>query len=96
MGRVTVCPRDGTLAVDYVLPPAHGVPSLEKLQKEQGRFFRPGVDLRNIRRDAARTLLVRGLVAEPKLTLNGAPVPGPFTRLTLDGVTWWRVPIAEP
>ncbi|OPZ86262.1 MAG: hypothetical protein BWY76_01029 [bacterium ADurb.Bin429] len=96
MGRVTVCPKDNTLAVDYVLPPAAGVPALEQLRKERGRYFRPGTDLTTIRRDAARALLVRGFLAEPKLVLNGTPVAGPFTKMAVDGVIWWRVPIAEP
>ncbi|MHB9131952.1 MAG: hypothetical protein ACYDBB_12830 [Armatimonadota bacterium] len=93
MARVTVRPKEQTLWVDYHLPP-DSLPNLVKLQQEQGRFFYPGVNLKTLRRDSARALLVSGFT-NPVLILNGKRVPGPFPQQRIEGKIWYRIPIAE-
>jgi len=111
-GRVTVRPTVNTLEVDYHLPPAAGDRGVEILQadakagKHGGlpqyeskltKYFRPGVDVTRARRDSARAVLVTGFQGQPKVVLNGQPLPGPFEKMTSGGKTWYRIPIViEP
>ena len=108
-GRITVCPKQNTIWVDYCLPPPEGDRAAELLQQDvrggatvgesnvnprQKRFFRPEVDVRNARRDSARALLVTGLAVPPKVLLNGELLAGPFPTFSAGDRTWFRIPIA--
>ena len=107
LARITVCPREDALWVDYCVPPPEGDRAVAQLQEEgnrgartgyageypMSRYFRPGVDVRQARRDSARALLVTGLEAPPKVVLNGMPLGRPCAKLTMDGAVWFRVPI---
>ncbi len=107
-GRITVRPRENMVWVDYYLPPADGDRALELMQEDAragkiagyypveqklSYYFRPDYDVRNIRRDAARALLVSGLEGEPRVLLNDRPLAGPFPRVTHEGKAWYRIPI---
>jgi len=92
-GRVTVCPKENTLWVDYHLPPPEGERGVELLQQERPEFFRPGVDVKLARKQSARALLVGGMEQTPNVILNGRPLRGPFARLTVEGKTFLRIPI---
>lgn len=107
--RITARPRENTLWVDYYLPPPEGDRALEMMQEDarQGKiagvypveqkmsfYMRPGYDVRNMRRDSARALLVSGVEKEPTLILNGKPVSGPFEKLSIEGKSWYRVIVA--
>ncbi len=108
--RITARPQEDTLWVDYYLPPPGGDRALEMLQEDarQGKiagvypveqklsyYFRPDYDVRNMRRDSARAILVSGVDKEPTVILNGERLSGPFQKLSLEGKSWYRIIIAE-
>lgn len=103
MARVTVQPGENTLRVDYALPPPDGVPGIEALWKAHPRWFARGegapkpqiTDPALARARAARALFVMGFDGPPTVTRNGAPLRDPLAAFTLNGRTWYRVPIAE-
>jgi len=95
-GRVTIQPGQGRLWVDYHLPPPIGDTGAEWLQKHRPKYFRPGADVSQARRLAARALLVEGPAKAPQVILNGTELPGPFARTTVNGRTVWRIPIVRP
>jgi len=106
--RVTVRPKENMLWVDYYLPPPEGDRAVETLQENGSkemiaggfgiespikRYFRPGTDVRDARRDSARALIVSGVERTPAVILNGKPLDGPFARFARDGKTWYRIPV---
>jgi len=93
LARVTVRPRENMLWVDYALPPPEGDPGIEKLQQERPQWFRPGVDVKAVRGQSARALLVTGANGPPKVILNGKPLEGPVAKFSVNGKTWFRIPI---
>lgn len=95
LARITVQPSAGLLQVDYALPSPHGHRGIERLQQEQPQRFQADTDVRSAREQSARALLVRGFSDAPRVRLNGVQLPGPFARISLDGETAWRIPIAD-
>jgi hypothetical protein len=95
MGRVLVRPEENLLVVDYALPPAAGTPGIEELQEKQPHRFRADVDVKEVRDQSARCLLVRGFETPPRVVLNGRELPGPFPRSRHDGVSCFLVPLVR-
>ena len=94
MARVAVKAGDGMLWVDYALPGPEGCPGLVLLQAEQPDLFRAGVDVKTLRAQSCRALLVEGMEGQPKVILNGEPLAEPIARFSNGQKTWYRVPIA--
>jgi len=104
-GRVIVRPKRGEIRIDCHPVEAARDVGLELLEEDAGvgghaghaseahlsRYVRP--ESRQARADAARSLLVAGLKAQPEVVLNGVPLPGPFETVDVDGRSWFRLPM---
>jgi hypothetical protein len=96
LARVTIRPGERRLWVDHARPTARSARALEKLQQERPEFFpRADVRMRDVAGQAARALLVRGLGEAPTVVVNDQALPGPFQRVTVDGVEYLRIPLGR-
>jgi len=102
MARIHFRPNECKLWIDYRIPPPEGDKAVEMLFEESQtthpwyrRYFREGVDVTKAHQQSARFLLVTGIDGQPTVVLNSEPLPGPFTSVTAEGTTWFRIPIAE-